>query len=341
MISTRVAYWTCQIAGWGAYSGVGMAMAARQAGWNPSVIAGYSLFFLYSVALTDLLRREIRRRRWLAGHVAHPFIRLLGAAVAVATLQCFLVVAFDLALERRSPTFGHPEALGGMWVSVTAATVMWTILYVTVTAPRRSREKDVHFQLALREAELRALEAQVNPHFLFNALNSIRGLVVEDPPLAREMITRLANMLRYNLHRDPAHTVPLAAEVEAVKDYLALESVRFEERLRVRWEIDPAASAAPVPPMLLQTLVENAVKHGIAKRPEGGDIVVRALDTGSNLILEVENSGELCPNGAATGQLGLANTRDRLALLYGARATLSLEARGGRVAAGVRLPKTP
>ena len=160
-------------------------MATQQVGWRLGVVAGYVLFFLYSIALTDLLRREIRRRQWLSGHVSFAFLRILGAAIAIATLQTFLVVAFDFVLQSGTDALRKPAALSGMWITVTAATVIWTILYVAITAPRRSREKEVHFQLTLREAELRALEAQVNPHFLFNCLNSIRGLVTENPPLAQ------------------------------------------------------------------------------------------------------------------------------------------------------------
>ena len=140
---------------------------------------------------------------------------------------------------------------------------------MALTAQRRFAGKEVHLQLAVREAELRALEAQINPHFLFNCLNSIRGLVLENPPLAQDMITRLANILRYNLHRDLNHTVPLASEVEAVSDYLALESMRFEERLRVRLAIDPAAAQVPIPPMLLQTSggKRGEARHRAAARP--------------------------------------------------------------------------
>jgi len=194
-------------------------------------------------------------------------------------------------------------------------------------------------QLAVREAELRTLEAQINPHFLFNCLNSIRGLVLEDPALAQDMVTRLSNILRYNLRRDVNHTVPLSCEVEAVSDYLALESVRLEERLRVRMAIEPDAAAFPIPAMLLQTLVENAVKHGIAPLPGGGELTVSARLDGQGLALEVDNPGRLAaPHPEASG-MGLANARDRLRILYGSGASLRLEDRGGRVAATVLVPR--
>jgi LytS/YehU family sensor histidine kinase len=210
------------------------------------------------------------------------------------------------------------------------------LVYIAATAGRRSREKE----LALRSAELRALEGQINPHFLFNCLNSIRGLVLENPPLAQDLITRLASILRYNLHRDAAHTVPLESEMEVAADYLALESARFEDRLRITVAVEEAVSKLPVPPMLVQTLVENAIKHGIAPLPAGGELTLRAgLDNGC-LVVEIENPGRLGGHKGDMPPLGLNNIRERLRLLYGGRASLELENRdGGRVAATVRIPR--
>src|SRR5437588_713404 len=231
----KIAYWTCQAAGWGFYTVMGISMAAQQVGWRFSMIAGYILFCLYSIALTDLLRREIRRRQWLNTLTFFTFARLFGAALLLAAIQTFLVVAVDVAFNQRAAFFlSNPSYILSTWISVSGADSIWLLFYVALTAGRRYREKEIRLQLALREAELRALEAQINPHFLFNCLNSIRALVVENPPLAQDMLTRFATILRYNLHRNLNHTVPLETEVEVVSDYLALESIRLEDRLRVR-----------------------------------------------------------------------------------------------------------
>jgi hypothetical protein len=339
-MKTKVAYWTCQVAGWGGYSVMGAWSAAQQGGWRFSLVAGYLLFFLYSIALTDLLRREIRRRQWLTAPSRRTYARVFGAAAGVAAVQTFLVISINWLFDsERSVYYLHPAWALAAWAGITVFTILWTILYIAATAPRRYREKEVHLQLALREAELRALEAQVNPHFLFNCLNSIRGLVVENPAVAQDMITRLANILRYNLHRDLMHTVPLASEVEVVGDYLALESVRLEDRLRVQFAIDPEAAQVPIPPMFLQTLVENALKHGIARLPAGGDLLIRAVLKPGALVVEVENSGQLAEARPEATQLGLANVRQRLRILYGDHATLQLKNREGRVAATVLIPR--
>jgi hypothetical protein len=337
-LSKNSAYWTCQVIGWGAYSGVGLWSAAEQIGWRPALIFNYILYFSYSIALTDQLRREVHRRHWRSASAGRVWGRFLVAAAAIGAIQTFLITAVDLALEGRNSGFTHLSPVLFTLLGTTAVTVVWVVFYVGFTGKRLHDEKRAELLLALREAELRALEAQINPHFLFNCLNSIRGLVVENPPRAQDMITRLANILRHNLRDDVQHTVPLSSEVDAVADYLALESARFDDRLRVQCSVSPDAGSIPVPSMLLQTLVENAVKHGIAPRPAGGDLAIRAtLDPGW-LKVEVENTGHLTDPTVDAPRMGLSNTRGRLRILYGDRATLELANREDRVIATVRIP---
>ncbi len=203
----------------------------------------------------------------------------------------------------------------------------------------------------VKEAELRALKSQVNPHFLFNSLNSLRALIDEDAPRAREAVTRLANMLRYSLQSGQLETVPFEDELRIVEDYLALEQIRHEQRLQVRWDIaeSVAAGGVPVPPMLLQTLVENAVKYGISTRREGGELVISAHIENEILRIRVTNPGDLAEPasasaaraGSSTG-VGLRNASERLKLLYGDRASLALTAdQPGRVTADVLIPLNP
>lgn len=199
----------------------------------------------------------------------------------------------------------------------------------------------------VKEAELRALKSQVNPHFIFNSLNSLRALIDENPARARQAVTQLANLLRYSLQSAQSETVPFEDELRVVNDYLALEQVRHEERLRVRLDIDPDSLALAVPPLLLQTLVENAVKYGISTRPEGGEIVIIARCEDGQLHLQVINPGELSAAGmpakgagvATSTGLGLKNAAERLRMFFGDRARLQLRAEGdARVVAEVFIP---
>jgi LytS/YehU family sensor histidine kinase len=213
----------------------------------------------------------------------------------------------------------------------------------------RSEVERAHLTATVKEAELRALKSQVNPHFIFNSLNSLRALIDEDPPRARQAVTQLANLLRYSLQSGQLETVPFEDELRVVNDYLALEQVRHEDRLRLRLDVAPETLSLPVPPMLLQTLVENAVKYGISALPEGGEISIVARREGGELRVQVTNPGSLLASeekqnrlaragGASTG-VGLRNAADRLRLLFGEKATLQLRAQApGTVVAEARIP---
>jgi len=335
MKSKNLAYWLCQITGWGMYSAIGIAGAAASVpiARVPKVAALYGVFCVFVIFLTHLERREIKRRQWLNLPMLQAAPRLALAAILVALTASAEVLLLDKLSGDVS--MWTPIAVISVVSGLTLANIVWTLLYVAITTTRRALE----MRLRLREAELRALEAQVNPHFLFNSLNTIRGMIVEDPAIAQDMVTRLANILRYSLQRERTYTVPLSREMEIVADYLAIESIRFDDRLAVRFEIEPAAREAQVPSMLVQTLVENAVKHGIGTLASGGEIVIRASIQKGALALEVVNSGQLAaPKDGAT-QIGLTNARERLRLLYGGKASLKLENRGAQdVAAMVTIP---
>lgn len=247
-------------------------------------------------------------------------------------------------------TYVYPYLILGLhWPSsmplTTAAALGWLNGIVLLTGwyciyffyhlfDRYNRLKLEQLRLAtlVKEAELRALKSQVNPHFIFNSLNSLRALIDEEPARARQAVTQLANLLRYSLQSGQLETVPFEEELQIVNDYLALEQVRHEERLRVRLDVDLDTLALPIPPLLLQTLVENAVKYGISTRPDGGEIAIVARRDGAALRLQVINPGQLAahpgPQPASRGStgLGLRNAAERLRLLFGDRATLQLRA---------------
>ena len=337
---STIAYWICQLLGWGGLLALSAIGAVKQPDQKLNIIANGLVYFVSGILLTAILRHQIRRRRWLTLSTRRMLGRLSLAALALATVQTALISGSILVVHAlgNGETQHFTDVLIS-WAFTVALWAVWTALYVLMTGPRRHREAEVQLQLALREAELRALEAQINPHFLFNCLNSIRGLVAENPARSQDMLTRLANILRYNLRRDIEHTVPLCSEVEIVGDYLALESARFEDRLRVHLSIDPDAAPVQVPPMLLQTLVENALKHGIAPLPSGGDLLIRAAVVGDSMVMEVENPGQISESVPEAAPVGLANIRERLRILYNGRASFELKNRDGRVAATVSIPR--
>jgi LytS/YehU family sensor histidine kinase len=196
---------------------------------------------------------------------------------------------------------------------------------------RLSLEKTV------KELELKTIKSHINPHFIFNSLNSIRALVDENPKRARTAITELSNILRSSLHVEKMETVPLEKELDIVKDYLGLEQMRFEERLKVEWDIDEETLGQPIPPMMLQTLVENAIKHGISKRINGGIIKIISRFTDKNFELIVQNTGSL--EVKTNEGFGFTSTRDRLKFLCNGNAYFKVEEiESGKVQSKIVMP---
>ena len=200
---------------------------------------------------------------------------------------------------------------------------------------QRYRERDEQ----LARAELRSLQMQLHPHFLFNTLNTVNALVRTDPDAAERMIARLGVLLRHALDGVGVQEVPLDEELDMLRTYLEIEQVRFEDRLRVEWDVDAATCAARVPHLLLQPLVENAIRHGIAPRAAEGTIRIAASRRNGSLRLAVRDDGVGMRPGAAPEGVGLANTRTRLRMLYGERQSLAVrDAPGGGVHVEIELP---
>ncbi|HUR59087.1 MAG TPA: sensor histidine kinase [Opitutaceae bacterium] len=262
--------------------------------------------------------------------------RILAIAAAQSALWSLIgylypYVVLQLPWTSRLPI---PAAMALSWVNGVIMLTGWLCVYFFYHLfDRYNRLQIEQLRLAThaKESELRALKSQVNPHFIFNSLNSLRALIDEQPDRARQAVTQLANLLRYSLQSGSLETVPFEDELRIVNDYLALEQVRHEERLRVRLDIAPETLTLPIPPMLLQTLVENAVKYGISTRPEGGEISILARRENDALRLQVSNPGELASAARAASSntstgLGLRNAAERLRLLFGDRASLQLRA---------------
>jgi len=186
-------------------------------------------------------------------------------------------------------------------------------------------QRALESQVRQREAEIRALRAQVDPHFLFNSLNSISALIGPDPPRARQMCQLLADFLRDSLSLGGAARIPLGREVALAEQYLRIEQVRFGERLRVQTAVAIDGGSLTVPPLILQPLVENAVRHGIATRLDGGSIEIAARRAGDHAVIVVSNPRDADAARKGTG-LGLDIVRKRLAAAFGDRASLSIEA---------------
>jgi len=245
-----------------------------------------------------------------------------SAGLIAALLQAgvFAVAFFPLY----GPPNGHQHP-GQLWMGMIAAHLPSNLLiYAALVAVRltfavrdRAREREAHaaaLEARLVQAELSALRAQLQPHFLFNTLNGVSALIAEDPTAAQRMVARLGDLLRMTLDGGEAAEAPLAREAAFLEAYLEIERVRYP-RLTAKVEIDPAAADALIPPLLLQPLVENAIRHGLAPLARAGVLTVTARRQGQRLLLEVADDGA----GAAAidPRIGLSNTRERLAQTFG------------------------
>lgn len=203
---------------------------------------------------------------------------------------------------------------------------IWLLIYIVYHYVEKNRNDQLDrlkLESTVKELELKTIKSHINPHFIFNSLNSIRALVDENPTRARRAITELSNILRSSMQAEKSETVTLESELDIVKDYLALEQMRFEERLKIEMDIDKDTLGQQVPPMMLQTLVENSIKHGISKLVNGGVVRVVSEFKGDHLELLVQNTGQL--NGYMNGDgFGIKSTQDRLNLMYQGKAVFEI-----------------
>lgn len=347
-------YVLCQLVGWGGLTGMQLYYqnaVGDQRGSRLHDQAVVVMIMLLGLLLTHYARPLMQRWGWLQLGWTALLPRVMGLSIVMSMLWSLVGFGYVYVVlgESWKGKFGPAFVITAATINGVLLFIGWFCVYFIYHAFERLRRMQLEqLQLAasVKEAELRALKSQVNPHFLFNSLNSLRALIDEDAPRARESVTRLANMLRYSLQSGQQETVSLDEEIRIVEDYLALEQIRHENRLRVRWAVTDESRFLSVPPMLLQTLVENAVKYGISTRREGGEIGIGAALEGEDLHIRVSNPGDLtsppsaaaAKAGSSTG-VGLRNASERLQLLFGDRARLSLTAGpAGCVTAHVLIP---
>ena len=220
--------------------------------------------------------------------------------------------------------------------------LIWSLLYFLfhfVTNYKKEEIKNLQWQATKNEVELNKLKSQLNPHFIFNSMNSIRALVNEDPALAKEAITQLSNVLRNSLLMGRQKLISLDDEMKLVNDYLGLEKTRFEERLTIIRNIEEQTEKLLLPPLMLQTLVENGIKHGTSKLPEGGTIEINSSIEKDSLKIVIYNSGTYDENIKPETGFGIINTKQRLNLLYGEKGVFKIVNDNNRVKTILLIPK--
>ena len=348
-------FWALHLGGWAAFA---LAMMAGRTGeWDLARTLAVEPAYAASAAAVSAVLRALYLR--LGVDAARPVRATVVAVVASYVGGLVWTGVHNLYLRHVAPAalaaaYGGPVGplqrefvLDGA-VYQSALLLAWSALYVgarSYAALGAERERALRAEAQAHEARLRALRYQINPHFLFNALNGVSTLVTEGQARkATDMLAQLGDFLRLTLERDDDAEVPLAAEVDFVRRYLDIERARFGDRLRVRLDVAADVWDVPVPSLVLQPLVENAVKYAVAPREEGGEVAVEARSDGGALVLTVSDDGPGLPDGPGDGHdgglgVGLANVRGRLLELYGEAGRMELgTSEAGGLRAALRLP---
>ena len=329
--------------GWGVILSLGLLSEYLQNNKvETSTVIKAGVLLLVVVFTTHLYRIFLIKKSWLNRSISKviPFVLLGSFIVALILTILKLGLSYLFSTEKLFDENFFSALVGGV-ISYFILVLIWSIIYFGYHYFDKSRVqelKNLQLQSSQKESELINLKNQLNPHFMFNAMNSIRAMVDDEPLQAKKSITQLSNLLRNTLQLGNKKLIPLAEEISIVKDYLALEKIRFEERLNIEIYVKDEHNQVLIPPLIIQTLVENAIKHGISKKALGGTVAVYVTKVEDKLSVEVHNDGEYKKENKPDVGIGLYNSQKRLQILYGENADLTIENYNNKVVAKLNVP---
>ncbi|PCJ82479.1 MAG: histidine kinase [Flavobacteriales bacterium] len=337
-------YWISQLSGWSLYVFLGYLL--NQLTGKPfsvNLLITLIAVFVIGIGTSHFYRKIIIKFDWLRFGIMRLIPRAVLASLAFGIIFQLLYMAVIWLLIDKSVFTSKFAGIAVEYLGWTTLYVIWSLIYFVFhffENYRKEEIKNLQWEAAKNEMELNKLKSQLNPHFLFNSMNSIKALIKENPEKAKKSVTQLSNILRNSLQMGKKKEIPFAEELNLVKDYLELESVRYEERLQVDLEIHPESHRFSVPPLMIQTLVENGIKHGISKLPKGGKLALKTDVIDEKLIVKITNNGQL--NGTASTKMGygIKNTKERLKLLYGDESSFSINGAENKVTTEIVIPKT-
>lgn len=346
MLNKISRYWWCQIIGWSANIAISVFFVTTFGKPSKAYFLSLLCTCILGIIVTHIMRLNIFFLKVLEKPLKKQIIYFVVLTIVFSILLGIISESVDYLLgynPERLQKFSRPERLFLSSFNALWLVLIWNMIYYIyhyVESNRRQQLDTLRLEAMVKSLELKTIKSNINPHFIFNALNSIRALVDENPQRARTAITELSNILRSSMQAEKMETVPLQQELDIVKDYLALEHMRFEERLQIEMDIDEDTLNQPIPPMMLQTLVENAIKHGISKQINGGLIRIISDFKNNHHELVVQNSGRLNGSNAMnTEGFGIKSTQDRLNLLYQGKAWFQIhDIPGGLVESRIIMP---
>lgn len=339
-------FWILQFAGWGFLNSLSI-----------FVLKNVSFeFLLYSflgglfigLFSTSLLRWYLKKNIFFEQFGWKELLKIILSTIIAAAIFGGLNIVFGYGYVKLGPSLSSDELnlmkiYDSKWLIVFSSAFnvfAWVICYLGIKLLLKfnsNRIERLELNTNLKQAQLNTLKGQINPHFMFNSLNNIRGLMLEDVDRSREMLTKLSEMLRYSLTKNNINAIALEEELDMIDNYIDLSKIQFEDRLQFVKDVQKDCLLVQIPPMLIQLLVENAAKHGISKLKDGGKIGLKVHKDDKELLIQVSNTGKLSISKDST-QLGLNNIRQRLKLLYANKAQFKLEEISNEVVATINIP---
>ncbi|AEM69755.1 putative signal transduction histidine kinase [Allomuricauda ruestringensis DSM 13258] len=348
-LSTRkrnIVFWVLQFLGWGFINSIAI-LIPQGISFEMTIFSVIVGIFI-GVFSTSILRWYLKRNVHFDSFGGKEVIKIIVSTLVASTIFGLLNVFFGYIYIKFGPELTETElhmfeGYDKIMVQVLNSVFLvgaWTITYLVIKLLlklNQNRIERLELNTTLKQAQLNTLKGQINPHFMFNSLNNIRGLMLEDVDRSREMLTKLSEILRYSLTKNNINDIPVHEELEVVDNYIDLSKIQFEDRLEFVKQVDDDTFDVRIPPMIIQLLIENAVKHGISNLKNGGRILLAITKKDGKLLIEVRNTGKLEISKDST-QLGLKNIEQRLKLLYTDRASFKLEEISDEVVAQIKIP---
>jgi len=337
MLNKAKIYWYCQLGGWLVFILIELVSYINVTGFSMGLLINALINWVVCIFLTHFYRLIIIKANWLNLPLQKLIPRGVFMIILISVPLTILNVFLDFyTVPNETENFDFNRALLEQidfarlpifFFNLSKYFFLWAIIYhffLYWEKLLKTETDKFELQAVLKETQYNNLKTQLNPHFLFNSLNGIRTLVDLDPENAKVAITRLSSLLRGSLKMEKHKTVTLANELQTVNDYLAIEKIRFNERLNTHFDIDPETLNTHLPPMMLQTLVENGIKHGISNLKNGGTIYVKTFNKNQNTIIQITNCGVYNPKHESAG-LGIENTKERLRILFDDKAIFTIK----------------
>jgi two-component system LytT family sensor kinase len=338
-LKKRQLYWVCQVGGWAFYILLQTIFFGLTDNFNWKAFINFFGWFISLILLTHFFRFALIHSGLLKAKLFLQIPAVILSSVVLAIV--FHFIQYFIAFITNGAEFPGIVVTMQNILNFTFVFFFWSLIYFSfhfIENYKLAEISNLRYKASMNEIELNKLKSQLNPHFMFNAMNSIRALVDEDPGKAKEAITMLSNILRNTLMMEKNKLINFDEELKIVKDYLDLEHIRFEERLQYNFDVSPESNNYKVPTLMIQTLVENGIKHGISKLAGGGKIFLKSIVKDGNLFIEIKNSGRFDENHIPETGFGLKSTKQRLELLFGSKSLFKIYNNGEYVITEVTIP---